>query len=477
MSAKEPHPKRLTKIVCTIGPSCSKEQQIRDLVQSGMALARVNLAHGSAEQQLPLIQALLRIRAEHPTGLGILLDIPGTQVRTGDVPAAIRIHEGQEVYFGASSAAKHEGSPFVVVDYAAFAKDARGTKRLLIDNGEISFDIVSVENNGTVRARALQDGEIGSRRHVNMPGTSISLPTFSASDWKDMDSAMHLQVDFLALSFVRSAQDVEEARRYLHKRKSTIGIIAKIETREAVEDLPAIVRAADGIMVARGDLGAELPFEEVPVIQDEAVALCRDNGKPVIVATHMLESMIEHPLPTRAEVTDVAHAATIRTDATMLSGETASGKHPLVAVEAMHRILIATEAHLARFPRQGSDAIRSPGEARAEAAVSLAESTNAAAIVVMTKTGQSAQDVSKFRPRVPIIAVTDAASAQGRLSVHYGVFPLVSAFQGEFEDSVGRGIGKAMSAGLLFGGQEIILVTGTKIKNGTTISVQARRVG
>jgi pyruvate kinase len=311
---------------------------------------------------------------------------------------------------------------------------------------------------------------------VNMPGADISLPTFTDADWADITCAAKENVDFLAISFVRSSRDIEQVRSFLKKKKSAIRIMAKIETRQAVADFPAILKASDCIMVARGDLGAEIPFEQVPVIQDRIVALCRAAGKPVIVATHMLESMIEHPLPTRAEATDVAHAATIGTDTTMLSGETASGRHPLVAVDAMDRILRATEEHLRSTGRENPIVVSSDAEARAQAAISLAQSLDASAIIVMSKTGRSAQALSKFRPMIPVIAITDDATVWTHLSLCYGVSSLLCSFEGELEASVICGMKAAVSAGLIKKGKGIVLVTGTEITGGSTISVQARNI-
>lgn len=478
MTASDPQQKRLTKIICTIGPSCSAPEQLEKLVKSGMNVARFNLAHASAKKQSPVINTLKAIREKHATGVGILLDIRCAQVRTGVIKKPVMISKDQHILFGVESLAKaHKGKEvFIMVDYPVFGKDVRKAEILLIDNGELSFDIVSISPKGVVRARALQDGKIGSRRHVNMPGADISLPTFTDADWDDIACAVRENVDFLAISFIRSAKDIQDVRTFLKKKRSDIRIIAKIETRQSIANLPAILEASDGIMVARGDLGAEVPFEQVPVIQDQIVARCRAMGKPVIVATHMLESMIEHPLPTRAEVTDVAHAATIRTDATMLSGETASGRHPLMVVDAMDRILGATEEHLRSLGGRDILEASTEAEARAEAAVSLAHSLHASAIVVMTKSGQSAKAVSKFRPMIPIVAITDSRAAWCRLSLHYGISSVHCCFEGEFEDSVVRGMQAAVAAGLLQKGKGIVLVTGTEITGGSVISVQAREV-
>jgi pyruvate kinase len=470
---------RLTKIVCTIGPSCNTEKDLRALVKSGMNFARLNLTHASAQKQLPIIHSLKKIRSSTSQGFGILLDVRCAQVRTSVVSTPIKIIKGSNVYFGVETLrSKHRRSEtYIGVDYSAFAKDILNAEMLLIDNGEMSFDILSVSSQGIVHTRALQDGCIGSRRHVNLPGADISLPTFTEADWKDIACATKEGVDYLALSFVRNAEDIFEVRRYLEKRRSPIRIMAKIETRQAVANLQEIIDASDSVMVARGDLGAEVPFEEVPYIQDTIVRACRRVGKPVVIATHMLESMMFHPLPTRAEATDVAHAANTLVDSTVLSGETASGKHPIIALEAMHRILIATEKHLHAESFEEFVEVHGAIEARSQAAVQLARSLQAEAIVVMTRSGRSAQALSKFRSQVPVIAITENPHVWAMLSLHYGVMPILSSFKGELEECAVRGIRRAKTLGLLRKKMKIVLVSGTEITGGSVISVQEREVG
>lgn len=477
MSVRDPAQQRLTKIVCTIGPSSSKPAQLRELVEHGMNIARLNLAHESAEGQRQTMKELQRIRSSESLGLGILFDIRCAQIRTSPVKSPIVIRKESVVSFGVESLRRKlkPGETFIGVDYPAFGKDARKATTLLIDNGELSFEIVSVSSQGLVRARALQDGSIGTRRHINLPGADLSLPTFTAQDWKDIACAVEEGIDILAISFVRTAKDIQDVRAFLRKKRSTIMIIAKIETRQAVANLSSIIDAADGIMVARGDLGAEVPFEDVPAIQDHIVRECRALGKPVIVATQMLESMIRHPIPTRAEVTDVSHAAVTLTDATMLSGETASGWHPSGALDAMDRILRATELRL-RSEQTTVCPILGEVEARAQVAVQLAHSLNVDAIVVMSHSGRSARAVSKFRPHVPIIAITDQRSVWGQLALSYGVSSILSSFAGSPETSANRGIEAAKKTKCIGKGAHIVLVSETDITGGSTISVQPRRI-
>lgn len=475
MSASDQPLKRLTKIVCTMGPSSASGDRIRELLDVGLDVARVNLAHGGALQQLPLIRKLKEVRAS-VSGFGILLDIRGAQIRTGDVASPIPIQTGERVLFAGEHVKIPKGTKVIRVDYDGLPGDVRETETILIDSGEIAFAIRNVSKDGIVETEALQTGTIGSRRHVNLPGADIDLPTFTTKDWDDMAVAVAEEMDFIAISFVRSADDIAQVREFLKKNKSPIKIVAKIETRQAVKDIGSIIDAADGIMVARGDLGADVPFEDVPVIQDDIVSRSRNAGKPVIIATHMLESMIGHPLPTRAEVTDVAHAAMVGADATMLSGETAVGKYPRASVEAMDRILRATETHLRRFTTLPPVGVRTESESRAESAVTLAASLPASVIVVITKSGQSARDVAKFRPLVPIIAITDGKHVAGHLSLSYAVFPLVCPFEKEFEATVTNSLAAAVNEGLLRKGDSYVLLTGTQVNGGEVISVQTRKV-
>jgi pyruvate kinase len=455
-------PHRLTKIVCTLGPASASEAQIRELADGGMNIARINLSHGTHEEHSAVIAAIRKVNKGRSMPVGILLDTKGAEIRTGDVQTPLTVKAGDEVTFVPESdpRAAHPGDGIIAVNYDGFADDIRETKVILIDNGELSFDILSIGKDRSVRAKARQDGEIGSRRHVNLPGADIDLPALTDKDWDDVTFSAQQAVDFIALSFIRTADEVEQVRDFLRKHKaSSIALVSKIETAQAVENIAEIIRVSDGIMVARGDLGAEVPFESLPAIQDEIVVRCSDAGKPVIVATHMLESMKNHPIPTRAEMTDVAHAATEKADSTMLSGETATGRHPPVALEAMDRILRATEQHITRFAGP-SDIRMSDDEydARSQAAVNLARTTDAAAILVFTRSGRTAQQVSKFRPNVPIIACTNAQDVQQKMTLLFGVYPLLIRF-GDPEATITNGMNALLQSGLIQSGSKLILVS------------------
>ncbi|MDD5025814.1 MAG: pyruvate kinase [Candidatus Peribacteraceae bacterium] len=462
---------RRTKIVCTLGPSSTTLEDIHELAKAGMNVARINLSHGKREDRLKMLEIIRTLRKESLT-ISIMFDTKGAEIRTGEVEHPLPITKGQEVIFSPNRL-ENEKRTVISVNYSGFSQDVRETNRILLDNGEMIFDIVKINDDGTVTARSQNEGQIGSRRHITLPGADIDLPSLTQQDWDDIAFGAEQDVDYFSLSFIRRAEEIQEVRDFLTKHKSAARIITKIETKQAVANIAEIIAVSDGIMVARGDLGSDLPFEDLPSIQDEIVSRCHDAGVPVIVATHMLESMIEHPSPTRAEVTDVAHAAMTRSDATMLSGETANGKYPFKAVEAMDRILRKTESYLQRFPLSPVVGVRNDREARAEAAVSLAFATNATALLVFTKSGQTAREVSKFRPNVPVIALTNSTSTQYKLCLSYGVLPLVIPFS-DPESTVHEGMRAAVESGTVSSGQNVVLLSDMQTKDAPVQSVQTR---
>jgi len=440
-----------------------------------MNVARFNLSHGTHSDHARLIRIVRKINTEYTKPCGILLDTKGVEIRTGKRRTPLVIKKGERVTFYPPSHSAPTKGKSVEVSYDAFYDDAKETDTILLDNGELSFDILSIDQQkGTVTARARENGSIGDCRHINLPGADIENPTMGARDWADIDFAIKEKADFLALSFVHSAEDITRVRNYLHKHKSTTGLIAKIETRQALSHLAEIITATDAVMIARGDLGAEIPFENLPAIQDEIVQRCNNAGKPVIVATHMLESMKEHPIPTRAEMMDVAHAATTFADATMLSGETASGAHPSEALEAMNRLLLAAEKHLRISRRPPLLDIREEYDVRAKSAVELAHDIHAQVIIVFTRSGATASQLSRFRPSVPIIACTNDSMVQRKLTLLYGVEPLRIAFS-DAETTIRRGMAAAQASGFASKGQSVILVSDIP-KDITDWSIQQRHL-
>lgn len=472
-----------TKIVCTLGPACSTEKQILELAKGGMTIARLNFSHGNWEQHRETIRMLHRVNTRlqasknPPYCIGIMLDTKGPEVRTGVVDKPLDIKANEEVVFSYTPRPK-EKRQVILVNHKYFAQDVRGADSILLDNGKMEFALVKVDSSGAVVAKALESGSIGSRRHVNLPGANLRIDSVTERDWEDIAHGVSEGIDFIALSFVREAKEIEEVRAFLKKKKQTnVRLIAKVETRQAVENMESVVAASDAVMVARGDLGAEVSFERIPVIQDQLVAMCRDMGKPVIVATHMLESMIDDPMPTRAEVTDIAHAATSGTDTTMLSGETASGKYPLKALDAMARVLKATEDHLRKFRKMEEASVNKDNDARASAAVTLAISTDATALVVMTRTGLTARDISRFRPTVPIIAFTHKPEVQRSMQILYGVIPVLIPFSDtDPEQTVATAFIEGKKRGLFQKGAKCVLVSDAKAHKLTTRSIQMRLI-
>lgn len=463
---------RLTKIICTIGPATGDAQSIRALARAGMDIARINLAHGTREQHCAFLQMLRELREQDGISVASLLDVKGPEIRTGDRASPLTITEGEEVIFSPCPL-PGERAKVITVNYEKFAHDVLRAESILIDNGELAFDVLRTHGE-QVQARCRQGGAVGSRRHINIPGADISLPALTRQDWQNVLLAMEQDVDFIALSFVRTSQELEDLRAFLRERGSGAGVIAKIETRQAVDHIDDIIAAADGVMVARGDLGVEIPFERVPAIQDRIVARCCAAGKPVIVATHMLESMMEHPLPTRAEATDVAHAAATFVDAVMLSGETALGKYPVACVQAMDRILRETESSCMPF----AGTVRSPGDergARAEAAVLLARSFPSSVMCVMTHAGMSALAVSRLRPGLPIVAFTDDPHVERRLRLARGIMPFAPPPR-DGEDATRNALRRTRDVLGLASGTPVVFLSETQGDDGPVTAIQIRRV-
>lgn len=471
---------RYTKTIATIGPATNSVEAIEELAKSGVSICRMNFSHGDDGFHSRTIR---NVRAVNKKGycLGILLDTKGPEVRTGDVKEPLTIKRGDLVAFVAHKPTGRETLKTVQVDYDSFARDAAHARTIYIDNGAIEMRLHKVEK-GVVIARALEGGKIGSRRHVNLPGAYISLPSFTAKDWKDITFGINHDVDFFAISFVRTGKDVAKLRAFLKKRRSSAHIIAKIETPQAVTNIDDIIASSDGIMIARGDLGSEVPFEDVPKIQDEIVRKCREAARPVIVATHMLESMILSPTPTRAEVTDIAYAARLQADSTMLSGETANGMYPFKAAKAMDKVLRRNERIEPTFKlmldhvKSGNAFIDVPRKEQALAACVLATKLNADALLVMSKHGRTAAAVSNCRPLVPIHAFTDSESCQRRMTLLWGIIPHRIRFFDNTELTVTSAIDNLKAKKMLNVGSRVVVVSDLVTKAKRIMTIQMRTI-
>ncbi len=417
---------RRTKIIATLGPATDSAEMIARLMEAGVNLFRLNMSHAPHDWVRRVYQDIRAAAATRRQFAGIMLDTQGPAIRTGDISLPLDLQPGQKFTLtvrGERDLEQHS----VDVNYANFVNDISLGDVVLIDNGAIQMKVLAKDGN-RVECEVLTEGTLGSRRHINLPGVRVSLPALTAKDIKDVKLGLELGVDFIALSFVREARDLLQLRELFEKDKPAPFVIAKIEDRQAVQNLESIVRETDGIMVARGDLGIEIPYEELPIVQRRIVKTCLRHGKPVIVATHMLESMIESPMPTRAEVTDVANAVYEETDAIMLSGETTVGKYPLKCIEVFDRIATRIErSGSAQF--HDTAELSTPRQKLVKSAVVMANELKAAAILVITRSGNMARYTAWMRPHYsPIYALCPNHNAAGSLTLSWGVTPFVVPF-------------------------------------------------
>ncbi|MFZ5760177.1 MAG: pyruvate kinase [Thermodesulfobacteriota bacterium] len=466
---------RKTKIICTIGPKTASFDMLKKLSDKGMNIARLNMSHGALEWHGAVIRSIKRINKKFGRSIAIMIDTKGPEVRTGDVKRDIVLEEGDILTLTIRRQAELEEN-CVEVSYDGFVSEVSEGDIILVDGGMLSLRVTAISRTD-IRCQCLDSGVLTSRRHLNIRGKSADLPAITEKDWQDIRFAIDTGVDFIALSFIRKAATINELRRYLRERQAPIDLLAKIESAEAVPQLDAIIRAADGIMIARGDLGAELPYEEVPLLQDEIVKKCRVAGKPVVVATHMLESMIINPAPTRAEVTDITHAVLQGTDAIMLSGETATGKHPFKAVEIMDAVARRIEQQLDRDPAVRVAISDKSKEEIARSAAILGNNLHAAGTLVITRRGLMAVLLSRCRPIAPIFAFTNTTHVRRRLGLYWGVHAFRLNFSKDPETSIQRSLGQLLQRGLLRQDDRVIVLSDI-LAGGTFVeTVQVRIIG
>ena len=395
---------RKTKIICTLGPASDSDVVIGDLILAGTNIFRLNMSHARHDWVRDVVKRIRRIAAGLNANCGILLDTQGPAIRTGDLSAKLNLKPG-DIFEFTVRGAKSEEQFSVDVNYDGLVDDIHVGDVVLVDNGVIHMKVLE-KNANRVKCQLLTEGDLGSRRHINLPGVKVNLPPLTAKDLEDIELGVEVGVDFVALSFCREASDILELKRVLRSLGSNARTVAKIEDQNAVRYIKDIVRAADSIMVARGDLGIECKMEELPIIQRRIIKECIQFGRPVIVATHMLESMITNPIPTRAEITDVANAVFEQADAVMLSGETAQGKYPVDCVKVLDRV--ARRIALSGGAGYANDAILATQRQKTiRSAVMLANSIEDSKLVVFTRTGEMADQTSHLRPeRAPIFVFT-----------------------------------------------------------------------
>ncbi len=474
--------RRHTKIVCTIGPSSNSVEKLEQLVDNGMNVARINFSHGTQKEHKAVIEHIRQVAKNQDTIVPVLVDLQGPKIRVGGMK-----NDGQQLKEGStvsiSTNGSNEGtSEFIPIDYEHLAKDASPGDKILMDDGllELKVEAVSGEK---IEAQVISGGLLKSRKGVNLPGIDISIPSLTEKDIEDLEFATDHNADFVALSFVRAARDVQEVVSRLRARGSHAAVIAKIEKPEAVTVIEEIIEEADGIMVARGDLGIEIPSERVPLIQKQIIDLCKQAGKPVITATQMLESMIEHPRATRAENSDVANAVLDGSDAVMLSGETAIGEYPVEAVKEMDKICRSVEAESSRIYH--SLTYEKPEwkekqvvESIADSCVSIADNVDAKIIGTLTHSGNTARRIAKFRPKVPVVAFTENKTVKNQLQLVWGVIPLMIEAITDSDKSLRIMEKKFVERGFVKNSDRIILTTGVPLaKRGRTNMVTVLTVG
>jgi pyruvate kinase len=413
-----------TKIVCTIGPASGSLSTIEKLIKAGMNIARLNFSHGTYEEHAGYIRNIREAASKLNTPIAILQDIAGPKIRTGRLKSKeVKLKEGSNFVLTTKKIIGDEHK--VSVNLPQLPQNLKPGDIIYLDDGAIKLKVLEPTAR-EVKCRIIVGGALGWEKGVNIPGVNLKIPSFTRKDFKDLIFGIEHEVDFIALSFVREAEDVLSVRRFLKRKGADIPLIAKIEKWEAWENLDEILEASDGLMVARGDLGVEIPIERVPLVQKEIIRKSNHAGKPVITATQMLQSMIDSPQPTRAEVTDIANSIFDGTDAIMLSGETAVGRYPVAAVQVMMKIALNTEATLPyrkMLQDKGMDLEPQTDDAIAYDACHTAHQLAAAAIVAFTSSGSTARRVSKYRPGIPILAATPSPKQKRRLLLSWGVYP------------------------------------------------------
>ena len=457
MSAVEP---RRTKIVATIGPASANKQTIEALIRAGMDSARLNFSHGTHEQHAETVRLLREAQEEVRRPLALIADLQGPKLRIGDLEATVALERGQEIVIVGGMEATDGNLP---VSPAVIGDVLRPGHEVLIDDGHVRLLVREVKK-GRASCTVMVGGPVSSHKGVNLPGVPIPIPALTRKDTEDLELALSLGVDFVALSFVRSAADVRDLRALISQADSHAHVIAKIEKSEAIDALDEILEESDAVMVARGDLGVEIGPASVPLLQKRIIQRALDRGKPVITATQMLESMIHQPEPTRAEASDVANAVLDGTSAVMLSGETAVGEYPVEAVSYMDRIARAVEPSLG-YRHQLPEAGEQPtiGEAMSNAACDLAEALGARAIVVPTFTGRTASVVARLRPRRPILGLSHHQYALQHMALEWGVTPWGIEEAQNVDDLWQVSLDAVRASGLVTEGDRVVITAGTAV--------------
>lgn len=467
---------RKTKIIGTLGPSSSSPEVIEQLIVAGVDIFRLNFSHGDNAQKAELISIIRKCSADLGRQVGVLADLQGPKIRTGKMAGdSMLLVKGQIVLITTENVLGADG--IIPTVYKSLPGDVRKGSRILLDDGLLELKVLSIQGE-QVHCQVVNGGVLKNNKGINLPGVAVSAPSLTDKDLIDLEFALEAGVDFIALSFVRTAEDVESIKRIIFSKGKDTPVVAKIEKPEALLNFKKILAVTDAVMVARGDLGVEIEAEKVPIHQKKIILACNRAGKPVITATQMLESMVRNPRPTRAETSDVANAIVDGTDAVMLSAETASGDYPVESVETMVRI--ARDVEQARFGEKSEEGLLltpSIPQAVAASACRAAATLNARAIAVFTKSGSSAALISRFRPQTPILAFTSSQEIQRKLSIYWGVSVVGIGIMKGMDQQI-REVEKMLIASGCRKGDIIVIIMGIPIEaRGSTNLIKVHKLG
>jgi len=471
---------RKTKIVCTLGPATDDEKVLKELFLSGMNVARLNFSHGTHDEYKKTIEKFIKIRDELEMPVALLLDTKGPEVRIKTFETgSVELEAGRMFTLTTDDLSGDERG--VSITYSGLPSDVNRGDRILLDDGLIEMKVTNIKGND-IQCEIINGGTVSNNKGVNVPGVSVNLPYISEKDREDILFAAENDFEFIAASFVRSAENIREIKKILDSSSGgNIKIIAKIENREGVDNIDDIISVSDGIMVARGDMGVEIPFEELPGIQKKIIKKCYISGKPVITATQMLDSMIRNPRPTRAEITDVANAIYDGTCAIMLSGETSIGRYPVDALRTMSKIAVETEKNIdyaAKFEDRHIAVSRNVTKAISHATCSTAHRLGASSIITVTKSGHTANMVSRYRPACSIIATTTLKKVFYQLALSWGVFPVMTELKDTTDKIFAHSIEISSGLGLIKNGDLVVITGGMPVGiSGTTNILKVHIVG
>ncbi len=480
-SIEDPRYYRHTKIIVTIGPSTESDERLEALIRRGVDVMRLNMAHGDQAWVRELVHRIRSISTRLGRDVAIMMDVKGPEIRTGGVREPLSLQVGDRVRLWANRSTPADGSvgpdgiPAITVNYPDLPREVEVGTTVLVDSGLLRWKVIERDDD-SVCCEALTPGTLGSRRHINLPGVKVNLPALTEKDEADLRAGVEVGIDFVALSFVREAEDVRTLRTFLRQLGSKARVIAKIEEQAGVRNMDQIVQEADAIMVARGDLGIEIDYYRLPLVQSQLVRACQAEGKPVIIATQLLESMIQSPMPTRAEISDVSNAVRERADAVMLSGETTTGKYPLESVEVLKNIIESIEPTV-RAELNTRIALHEPKSKMLRSSVVLARELGESGIIVFTRSGFLAYVLGALRARgVPIYAFTDVESTFRQLLLPWGVEPFLMEFSDDPEETIRNALESLKQKGWCRPGTWLVAITNVLAYGKVIDSMQLRQV-